>query len=108
MKFRDEKIVSIIERLAADFLANETGKTSMITVTRAVFQEKENSATIFISVFPSEKEGVALEFARRKRSDLREYVRDHVKMRAVPIFEFEIDPGEKNRQLIDNLARRGK
>lgn len=104
-KFRDEKITSLIEKLAADFLRDVAGPSSLITVTRAIFSNKANSATIFISVFPTEKENTALEFARRKKSEFREYVGEHSKMR-IPFFEFEIDKGERNRQLIDDLARK--
>lgn len=107
-KFRDEKMISLIERLAADFIRDVAGPSSLITVTRATFFEKANHATVFISVFPTEKEGTALEFARRKKSEFREYVREHAKMRAIPIFEFEIDRGERNRQLIDDLARKSQ
>lgn len=105
MKFRDEKIISLIQHLAAEFIRDVAGPASLITVTNVTFSERTNNSTIFITVFPTEKEEVALEFARRKKSEFREYVREHVKMRAIPFFEFEIDRGEKNRQRIDELAR---
>ena len=103
---RDEKIISLIQHLAAEFLRDVAGPSSLITVTKATFSERANNSTIFISVFPTEKEEAALEFARRKKSEFREYVREHAKIRAIPFFEFEIDRGEKNRQLIDELGRK--
>ncbi len=105
MKFRDEKIVSLLTHLAAEFIRDVAGTASLITVTRGTFSERENRSTIFISVFPTEKEETALEFVRRKKSEFREYVRENIKMRTIPFFEFEIDRGEKNRQRIDELAR---
>lgn len=99
-------MISLIEHLSAQFLRDVAGPASLITVTRATFFDRANAATIFISVFPVEKEATALEFARRKKSELREYIQEHAKMRAVPFFEFEIDRGEKNRQLIDELAQK--
>jgi ribosome-binding factor A len=108
MKFRDEKVISLLERLAADFVRDVAGPASLITVTRVTFSERANSAVVFVSVFPTEKEVTALEFIRRKKSEFREYVQSKAKIRAIPFFEFEIDHGERNRQLIDDLARKSQ
>lgn len=104
MKFRDEKVTSNLKNLTAEFVAREAGVQSLITVTNLVYSERNNIATVFISVLPEAKEASALDFLKRKKYELYEYVRDHLRIRAIPRFDFEIDTGEKNRQKIDEIS----
>ncbi|NQV88655.1 MAG: hypothetical protein HQ402_03870 [Parcubacteria group bacterium] len=103
--FRDEKMIELIKHLGAKFLQEESGPSSLITVTKATWNEKTKSSTIYFTAFPEEKEKTALLFAKRKRSDFREYFKEHSRTRSIPIFDFEIDLGEKNRQKIDELSK---
>jgi len=105
MQFRDEKIVALIKHKAAEFLALESNRTSLITVTNAALSSDESSAIIFITVLPTEKEAEALEFVKRQRSDFREFFKRETRVRRIPFFDFAIDKGEKNRQRIDDLSR---
>lgn len=105
MKFRDEKIESALAKLAAEFIRLEAGPTSLITVTAVHFEDRANRAKIFVTVLPDKAEDGALKFLNRRLSDLREYVKERIRMRAVPMFSFAIDSGEKNRQRIDELAK---
>lgn len=108
MSIREEKIRELVMHLAAEYLRNEASLASMITVTNAVFNEHSNIATIFFTVFPEDKEHTALEFAQRKARDFREHVREHIRIRELPFFQFAIDKGEKNRQLIDELGQQAE
>lgn len=100
---KHERAASIIEHLAALFLSKESNGTSLITVTGISLSDKEDRAKILISVFPDDKEAEALEFVKRKRSEFREYVRDNSKIARLPMFDFEIDAGEKNRQRVEEV-----
>jgi ribosome-binding factor A len=104
MDFHKEKTESLLARLVGEFLSHEAGPVSLITVTRVAFNEKSKHATVFLSVLPEDKEAGALAFAKRQSSELREYVREKAKLRVLPIFEFVIDIGEKNRQKVDGLT----
>ena len=104
MTFHQEKIESLLARLVGEFLSHEAGPVSLITVTRVTFNEKSKHATVFLSVLPEDKEAGALAFAKRQSSELREYVREKAKLRILPIFEFVIDIGEKNRQKMDDIS----
>lgn len=104
LNHRQEKIESLLARLVGEFLSHEAGPVSLITVTHVTYNEKTNHASVFITVLPETQEETALAFAKRRSSDLRDYVKDHVKMRAIPIFVFFIDIGEKNRQMIENIS----
>ncbi len=104
MSIREEKVKEQVSHLAAEFLRTEASPSSMLTVTNAIFNEQNNLAIIYFTVFPEKFEHTALEFAKRKRKDFREFVKSRMRIRDIPFFDFEIDKGEKNRQLIDSIG----
>ncbi len=101
---RQEKIAQEMMHVAADFLAREMGKQSLVTVTRVEVPDDLRHVTVFISVLPTSQEGPALEAAKRARRDFREYVSKHSGLSPLPTFDFVIDVGEKNRQRVDELT----
>lgn len=103
---KEEKIKEALRHAAAAFLELESNKLALITVTNVRLAGKGREATIFFTVYPEEKQVAALEFAKRKRSEFREYLKGHTKMMRLPFIDFAIDLGEKNRQRIDELSRR--
>lgn len=107
MTNRTEKVASLIKEKVAEYLSRENNKTSLITVTSANASPDLKRATIFITVLPEDKEKTALLFAKRKRKEIREYIRKHMMTKTVPFIDIEIDRGEKNRQKIDELLRNG-
>lgn len=104
MTLRQEKVRGNIKHLVAQFLERESNGTSMITVTDSDVSKDLKQATIFITVLPNSSEESALNFAKRKRSDIRNFIKKKLKMRVLPFINFEIDKGEKNRQRIDELS----
>ncbi len=104
MTLRQEKVRENIKNLVAQFLSKESNRTSLITVTSANVSKDLKKSTIFITVLPDSGEESALNFVKRKRSDIRSFVQSKLKMRRTPFFDFEIDHGEKNRQRIDELS----
>lgn len=102
---RNEKIAQYVKELAAQFLARENNRTSLITVTSCNTSPDMKRATIFITVLPESKEHDALDFAKRKRADLRDYLKKNMEVKTIPFIDIEIDRGEKNRQKIDELLR---
>ena len=107
MTIRNERITEIIHDLAARFLEQEGNKSSLITVTNVQLSPDAKYATIFYTVFPENFEKTSLEFAKRKRSEFKEFVKAKSKLGRVPFFDFAIDSGEKNRQKIDGLLNQG-
>jgi len=100
-----DKIINVIKELSANFLEKENNHTSLITVTSCSVSPDMKKATVFISVLPDSKEKSALDFAKRKRGDLRTFLKKNLKIKTIPFMEIEIDKGEKNRQRIDELLR---
>jgi ribosome-binding factor A len=103
MSNRNDKIGEILRDLGARFLLVNGNNSSLITVTRVELTRDGKYATIFFTVFPDSFEKTALEFAKRKRSEFKEFVKENSKLGRIPMMDFEIDFGEKNRQKIDTL-----
>ncbi len=102
---RNEKVANLVKELGAQFLERENNGTSLITVTSCNVSPDLKKATLFITVLPDEKEHDALDFAKRRRGDLRDYLKKNIKIKTIPFIDIEIDRGEKNRQKIDELLR---
>jgi ribosome-binding factor A len=54
---------------------------------------------------PENKEHDVIDFAKRKRAELREFLKKNMATKIIPFIDIEIDRGEKNRQKIDELLR---
>ena len=104
-KERKTQVAQIMKELAAQFLSKEDNRTSLITVTDANVSPDLKQGTIFISVLPANKEQEALNFAKRKRKDIRQHMKKNMNIKTVPFIDIEIDRGEKNRQRIDELLK---
>lgn len=102
---RNEKIANKIKELAAEFLSREGNRTSLINVSSANCSPDMKHATIYITVLPVEKEKTALLFAKRKRPELRQFIKKNLPIKIIPFIDIAIDLGEKNRQKIDELLR---
>src|SRR3989339_601627 len=107
MTDRNDKVANAIKELAALFLERENNRTSLITVTSATVSPDLKRATIYITVLPDSKEKLALEFVKRKRRELREFLKKNMTTKIIPFIDITIDLGEKNRQKIDELLRNG-
>jgi len=104
---KQERITSLLAQTAAEYLNYHSNGTSMITVTSCVISDDLKRATIYMTVLPDEKEAEALNFAKRQRAEIREYLKDKTKLGTLPFIDIEIDQGEKHRQRIDELLKKG-
>ncbi len=103
-ELRDQKIVELSKKLAAEFLSRESNRQSLITVTRAEISPDGKRITILVSVLPENKADTALDFIKRNRGEFRSYVLEKSRIGRVPTYDFALDVGEKNRQRIDELS----
>src|SRR3989344_111320 len=95
---RHEKVANLIRELAAKFIGREASSASLITITRADCSPDLRRATIYMTVLPVSYEQAALDFAKRKRGELRRHILKNLASKVAPFIDFEIDRGEKNRQ----------
>lgn len=103
MKHTHERKEQLLRDIAGEFVARTANRTSLITVTRVVTDEKHNSARIFISVLPETQEHAAADFLNRNVHEFKEFVLERLRIGRLPRFTFIIDIGEKNRQRVDEL-----
>ena len=80
---RNEKVANYIKELAAQFLLREGNNTSLITVTSANTSPDLKRATVYITVLPTSKEKLALEFVKRKRGELREFLKKNLTINSI-------------------------
>lgn len=99
--FKKEKVQEQLLHLAATYFQQESGKTSLITITRALADDFLKRVTILFTVIPDSKEKEALEFAKRREIDFKNYAKAKGRLGRVPYVVFAIDQGERNRQKID-------
>ena len=102
---RKEKISGVIIEAAAEFIQRESNNNSMITATGVAISPDFQKATVFVTVFPEDKEIPAMEFLRRNLHEFRDYMKTKTRLQRLPWFDFELDAGEKKRQRIDEISR---
>lgn len=107
MNSRQQKLNKEFQKVTSDFIERESNRTSLITVTRCEISPDYKTLKVFVSVLPEDKEDLVIGFLRRNRDNLRDYFKKKVVTRIIPFVEFLIDAGEKNRQEIDRLLKKG-
>ena len=103
---RPTQVAEAIAHCAGDFLERESNHRSLVTATRADVSPDLKNVMVYLSILPHTFEDEVLSFAKRQRSNFRQYVKKHITLRFLPTIDFAIDYGEKNRQRIDDLTRR--
>jgi ribosome-binding factor A len=101
---RRVRVAENLLHLAAEFFRTESNRQSLMTITKADVSPNFSESTIYFTVLPTEMEEHALNFAKRKRREFKQYVKKHTNMRRIPFFDFAIDEGEKHRQKIDAIS----
>jgi ribosome-binding factor A len=101
--FKNDRLISLLQESAGDFLARNSNGTSLITVTRVELGFKAKSAKILISVLPESQEKAALDFASRNIDELKKVIWEKARIGRLPFLQFALDTGEKNRQKVDTL-----
>ena len=100
-----EKIMEEVKHLAAEYISRESNRVSLVTVTNIMVSEDTKRATLYISVLPEDKENDALFFLKRKRTEMRDFIKERIRSRVIPFLDIEIDVGEKHRERIEQLIR---
>jgi|SRR3989344_5366009 len=99
------RVGKIIHSLAAEFVRDEAGRLSLITVTRVELSPTGKEVKIFFTTLPESKEDTALKFLVRKTPEFKKSMRAKSRIGTVPYVDFKIDYGERNRQRLDELSR---
>lgn len=101
----NEKLEEAISREAAMFFEREGNRSALITVTKTILTKRGNGATLFVSIFPENKEKAGLDFVQRNLGELRSVLREKIKSKSIPTLRVIPDHGEKERDHIRNLLK---
>jgi ribosome-binding factor A len=104
-QLRHDKIEEVIHRKAAEFIRDEAGKSSLITVTRVELNPSGKDALIYFTTLPESEEDTALKFLDRKTPEFKESLMKGSRIGIIPHLRFKIDYGERNRQRLDELSK---
>ncbi len=105
-QYRDRKIEEVVREFASKFLLEEGNGTALLTVTNVHSSSDGKFVTIYFTTYPESAEESALNFAKRKRAEFRDYLKHNSGIARIPFIDFEIDLGEKNRQTIDTISQK--
>ena len=102
---RQSKVAEQIAFYAAQFVQKEANADPLITITRAEATRDYSHATIFFTTIPEEKQNDAAIFLKRSGSEMRQYIKKHMRIKQIPFLDFSVDYGERHRQYIDGIVR---
>jgi ribosome-binding factor A len=102
---RTIKAAGMLLEIAAQYIAQEAGRNTLITPTRVDLSPDRKNATIFVSVFPENEREHAILFLTRHRDDFRNFIKRKGRFGTLPFIKFEFDYGEQNRQHLDEISR---
>ena len=103
MKIKDQKVGDALKQAAGEFIQRNSNMTSLITVSRVELADRGGRATIFVTVFPEDKEKGALDMLKRKRSEFKEAVKNGLRIGRIPFCDFELDAAAKLLRTIEEL-----
>lgn len=101
---RASRVSEAVAHEAARFIKEVAGTESLITVTRALPSSRGDRITVFVSVFPEERETSAMHFLTRQREAFSDHLKGATRLGPLPRIDFEIDAGEKSRRRLDELG----
>lgn len=95
---REQRLGSLMRRLAAQFLNREVADKLIITVNRAEVIDRGQRAKIYVTVFPDEAERAGWRELKRLRWPLQQFLQKQIPLKRVPFFSLVIDEEEKLRR----------
>lgn len=91
---RTGRALGVIAHEAAQFIRQEAGPGSLITVIRAEATAHGTRVLVFVSIFPEEKALAALAFLERHREAFSDRLKAHTRLRPLPRIQFMLDNRE--------------
>jgi ribosome-binding factor A len=104
-QLKHDKVEETLHREAAKFILENSGISSLITVTRVVLNTSGKDAIIFFTTIPESEEDTAKKFLDRKAPEFKEHLKRKARIGIIPHLRFQIDYGERNRQRLDEISR---
>lgn len=109
MSRRNEQISSVLREAIQEFIArglNDPRVGGLVTVTAVKVADDLKNADVMISVFPEEKQELAIHGLRHAATHIRRQVSDKVALRQIPQFHFKLDRSlKKQAEVLRALAQ---
>jgi ribosome-binding factor A len=105
MSERQGRVGTLLQECVARFVQQEANTNPLITITRVDISPDLKRAIVFFTTIPDGKESGALIFLKRSASEMRQYIKEHARMKRIPHLDFFVDAGERHRQHIDEVMR---
>lgn len=105
MSERQARVGTVLKECAATFIQYEANTNPLITVTRVDISPDLKKAIVFFTTIPDGKEAESLIFLKRSASAMRQYIKEHAKLKRIPHLDFMVDAGERHRQHIDEVMQ---
>lgn len=102
---RKGRATEIIAREAAQFITQEAGSGSLITVIRAQSAPRGDKVMVFVSVFPEERGRAAIAFLERHREAFSDHLKSHARLRPLPRIDFMLDNREVTGEPLTELPK---
>lgn len=105
MSDRQDKVGNLLKEQIATFVVHEANANPLITITRVDISPDLKKAIVFFTTIPDGKESDALIFLKRNGTNVRNYLKQKVRMKNIPHLDFMVDAGERHRQYTDELFK---
>lgn len=102
---RDQRIEERIKEILAPYIERESNRSALLTITRVELSELGKKALLYLSVLPETGENDAINFLRRKRSGMRELLKEQLRIATIPFIDVTIDTGQKALHTIEALLK---
>ena len=108
-QYKKEKLESLYQEIVSKFLLREASIPGVLfALTKVEISENLNRLTVYISIWPDDKEKNMLEFFEKLKGSLRAHVGDKINPKFIPEIIFKIDDSEKKRMEIERIFKKIK
>jgi len=94
-EYKSGQVAERIREIVSRYVSKETNGKSIISITTVDLNNYRDHASIFFTVLPETEEKPALDFLKRKRTEIRKTIMKEMPIARIPFIEFFIDTGEK-------------
>lgn len=106
MRHKEEKLVSLLAKVVANFFLRIDFKKILVSINRVELSKDSKIAKIYIGVYPDGNEAETLSTLKKKNKEIRKYALGQIRTRYLPHFEFIIDKGIKNLERMEEILQK--
>jgi ribosome-binding factor A len=101
---RNEKAEIMLYEALGLFVARESNRTSLITVTGVRLERAGTVAVVYVSVIPDHGAKGAVDFLSRRTEEARAFIKKRVRISKLPQVRFVHDDSARTREILENLG----